>query len=57
MLALIVMATTIGYQINTTIRANELEGTPEETTQEQAQAEQVPQATPETTASGADVEI
>ena len=37
-LALIVMATTIGYQINTTIRANELEGTPEETTQEQVQA-------------------
>lgn len=57
-LALIVMATTIGYQINTTIRANELESVPEEpaTEEVQAQAEEVP-AEPETTASGADVEI
>lgn len=55
-LALIVMATTIGYQINTTIRANELEDTPEEATQEEVQTEQIP-TEPETTASGADIEI
>lgn len=52
-LALIVMATTIGYQINTTIRASELETT-EEAAEETSAAVSAPA---ETTASGADIEM